>query len=438
MAIQILIIGAGKSATVLINYLQQRAVENDWYIVLADADANVAENKWKNAPNGHTIGIAIEDNEKRKAIISSATIVISMLPAALHFLVAKDCLALEKSLFTASYVDDNMKSIAHEIKDKDLLFVCEMGLDPGIDHMSAMELVDRIKQKGGQITGFKSHCGGLIAAESDTNPWHYKISWNPRNIILAGKTGALYIESGKKKMLEYNSIFTNTPLIAIPSIGNLTYYPNRDSLAYMETYQLQGIPNFVRTTLRNVEFCKGWNAIVQLQLTTETTFNRNEHLTIIKWMDQHIEQNKLQKVLKTLCKDPVIENQLEYLELDRAITIPSNLNTNASILQWILEDKWKLAPSDKDMVVMMHEITYTLNHKAYLVQSSMVLKGKNELETAMATTVGLPLAMAACAYLQGEIKLSGLYIPTTPIIYKPILKRLAAAGIEFQENEMAL
>ena len=438
MAIQILIIGAGKSATVLINYLQQKAVENDWYIVLADADASVAAKKWKNAPNGHTIGIAIEHNEQRKALIAPATIVISMLPAALHFLVAKDCLFLGKSLFTASYVDDNMKSIAQEILNKDLLFVCEMGLDPGIDHMSAMGLVDRIKQKGGQITGFKSHCGGLIAPESDTNPWHYKISWNPRNIILAGKAGALYIESGEKKSIDYNSIFKNTPIIAIPSNGNLTYYPNRDSLAYMETYQLQGIPNFVRTTLRHPEFCKGWNAIVQLQLTTENIFDRDDQLTIIKWMDNHIEINKLQTVLKALCNDPVIENQLEYLELDRDLIIPSQLNTNAGIIQWILEDKWKLASSDKDMVVMMHEINYTLNNKAYLVQSSMVLKGKNELETAMATTVGLPLAMAACAYIQGEIKLAGLYIPTTPIIYKPILKSLAAAGIEFQESEIAL
>jgi len=438
MAIQILIIGAGKSATVLINYLQQKAVENDWYIVLADADATIAANKWKNAPNGHTIGIAIEDNEQRKALITPATIVISMLPAALHFLVAKDCLALGKSMFTASYVDDNMKSIAQEIQNKDLLFVCEMGLDPGIDHMSAMELIDRIKEKNGQITGFKSHCGGLIAPESDTNPWHYKISWNPRNIILAGKAGALYLEAGEKKTIEYNAIFKNTPLISIPAIGNLTYYPNRDSLAYMETYKLQDIPNFVRTTLRHPAFCKGWNAIVQLQLTTETIFERVDSLTIIEWMDQHIEKNKLQQVLKTLCSDPIIENQLEFLALDRDLIIPAQLNTNAGILQWILEDKWKLAATDKDMVVMMHEINYTLNNKAYLVQSSMVLKGKNELETAMATTVGLPLAMAACAYLQGEINLSGLHIPTTPIIYTPILKRLAAVGIVFQELEIEL
>jgi saccharopine dehydrogenase-like NADP-dependent oxidoreductase len=438
MAIQILIIGAGKSATVLINYLQQKAVENDWYVVLADADATIAANKWKNAANGHTIGIDIEDNEQRKALIKPATIVISMLPAALHFLVAKDCLALGKSLFTASYVDDNMKSIAQEIQNKNLLFVCEMGLDPGIDHMSAMELIDRIKEKNGQITGFKSHCGGLIAPESDTNPWHYKISWNPRNIILAGKAGAMYLEEGKKITIEYNSIFKNTPIIAIPSIGNLTYYPNRDSLAYMETYQLQNIPNFVRTTLRHAEFCKGWNAIVQLQLTSETVFDRVDSLTIMEWMDQHIEKNKLQTVLNSLCNDPVIENQLEYLGLDRDLIIPTQLNTNAGIMQWILEDKWKLASTDKDMVVMMHEINYTLNNKAYLVQSSMVLKGKNELETAMATTVGLPLAMAACAYLQGEINLSGLHIPTTPIIYTPILKRLAAAGIVFQESEIVL
>ena len=191
---QILVIGAGKSATVLIQYLQKKAVENNWYIVLADGNAAVANSKWNNAPNGHAVGIDIENKENRKALIEKATVVVSMLPPSLHFLVAQDCVHYGKPLFTASYVDDNMKSIAADIEQKKLLFLCEMGLDPGIDHMSAMELIHSIQDKGGKITGFKSHCGGIIAPESDNNPWHYKISWNANNIILAGKSGALYLE----------------------------------------------------------------------------------------------------------------------------------------------------------------------------------------------------------------------------------------------------
>lgn len=438
MGTQILIIGAGKSATVLISYLQQKAAEKGWYIVLADGDEKLAAAKWNNAPNGHTVGIDIEQEEQRSKLIATATIVISMLPAALHFLVAKDCLQLGKPLFTASYVDDNMKSIAQEIQDKNLLFVCEMGLDPGIDHMSAMELIDRIKQKGGQITGFKSHCGGLIAPESDTNPWHYKISWNPRNIILAGKAGAVFLEAGEIRTLDYESIFKNTPTISSPVFGELSYYPNRDSLAYINTYQLHGIKDFVRTTLRHPAFSKGWDAIVQLKLTTETPFEKPETCTVTAWFDRHVEIYQLQTILETLCNDPLIDNQLEFLELDSEQIIPLKLNTNAGILQWILEEKWKLSSLDKDMVVMMHEINYTLDNKSFLVQSSMTLKGKNEMETAMATTVGLPLAICASAFLQGEINLIGLQIPTSPIIYTPILKRLAEVGIEFYETEKEL
>ena len=198
MGKQILVIGAGKSASVLIEFLQKKLVQKNWYMVLADADPNLAAKKWNNAPNGHSVGLDIQHIEQRQELIQKADVVISMLPAFLHFEVAKDCLTLGKALFTASYIDESMRSIAPMIKEKNLLFLCEMGLDPGIDHMSAMELIDRIKAKNGQITGFKSHCGGLIAPDADTNPWHYKISWNPRNIILAGKAGAVYLEMDKK------------------------------------------------------------------------------------------------------------------------------------------------------------------------------------------------------------------------------------------------
>ena len=270
MGKQILIIGAGKSATVLIEYLQKKALQNGWYIVLADANGKTAAQKWNNAPNGESIELHVESAQERTRWIQKADIVISMMPASLHFLIAKDCLQLGKPLFTASYVDDQMKSLAEEIKEKKLLFICEMGLDPGIDHMSAMELIDRIQAKKGKITGFKSHCGGLIAPESDNNPWHYKISWNPRNIILAGQAGAVYLEDSESKSKIYQQIFENAQEIDVPHIGKLSYYPNRDSLTYIETYALQGIQHFVRTTLRHPDFCVGWNAIVQLGLTSET------------------------------------------------------------------------------------------------------------------------------------------------------------------------
>jgi saccharopine dehydrogenase-like NADP-dependent oxidoreductase len=220
MGTQILVIGAGKSATMLIQYLQKKVVENDWYMVLADSEKAVAVQKWNNAKNGHAVELNVENEADRKALIEKATIVVSMMPAFLHFLVAKDCLLYCKPLFTASYVDDNMRSIAQEIKDKNLLFLCEMGLDPGIDHMSAMELIHRIKKQGGVITGFKSHCGGLIAPESDNNPWHYKISWNPRNIILAGNRGLYSSKKALKKKLSINSYLLPHPQLMFQVLAN--------------------------------------------------------------------------------------------------------------------------------------------------------------------------------------------------------------------------
>jgi saccharopine dehydrogenase (NADP+, L-glutamate forming) len=430
----ILIIGAGKSATVLIQYLQQKAVENDWYILLADGDEAIAKNKWNNAPNGTALGIDIKNDLDRQNLVQKADIVVSMMPAQLHFLVAKDCLQFGKPLFTASYVDDNMRSIATEIESKHLLFLCEMGLDPGIDHMSAMAIIDEIHEKGGKITSFKSHCGGLVAPESDDNPWHYKISWNPRNIILAGKAGAIYLEDGATVTKNYTAIFDQTPVVDLPGIGHLAYYPNRNSLSYIDTYHLHGVNNFVRTTLRYPAFCTGWNAIVQLNLTDETVIELAPNTTVKNWFDAHIYQNGLEKILEKFTQDASIKNQLEFIGLYASTIIPAEFNSNASILQWLLEGKWKLEATDKDLVVMLHEIEYSIGTRKFKLDSSLVLTGEDAINTAMATTVGLPLAMGVCAYLKGAIKMTGLHIPIDARIYKPILKSLAEEGIVFQET----
>jgi saccharopine dehydrogenase-like NADP-dependent oxidoreductase len=434
MSARILVLGAGKSATVLIQYLQKKAAQYGWYIVVADGNLQLAENKWNNANNGHAIGFDIENATERIKHIQNADVVVSMLPAFLHILVAKDCVAQNKPLFTASYVDENMKALEAEIKSKNLLFLCEMGLDPGIDHMSAMELIHRIQNKGGVITGFKSHCGGLIAPESDNNPWHYKISWNPKNIILAGKAGAIFLEDGNIKEVNYASLFHNAPTIYFPELGKLSYYPNRNSLSYIDTYSLNGVTDFVRTTIRHAAFCSGWDAIIQLGLTDETTIKRIENDTVKSWFVQHLNHQNLQAVYTKMLENKLLATQLQFIGLEEDTIIPLMHNSNAAILQWILESKWKLAETDKDMVVMMHEISYLLDNEIHQIQSSLVLKGKNNEQTAMATTVGLPLAMGVCAYLKGEITLTGLHIPIHPSIYTPILKSLTEEGISFIEK----
>ena len=270
--------------------------------------------------------------------------------------------------------------------------------------------------------------------ESDDNPWHYKISWNPKNIILAGKAGAIYLEDGATVTKNYTGIFDQTPMLNLPGIGHLTYYPNRNSLSYIDTYHLHGVQDFVRTTLRYPAFCTGWNAIVQLHLTDETVNNLAPNTTVQNWFETHIQLNGLEQILVKFTQDPAIKNQLEFIGLYESTIIPTQFNTNASILQWLLEIKWKLKTTDKDLVVMLHEIEYSIGTRQFKLDSSMVLTGKDAINTAMATTVGLPLAMGVCAYLKGEIQMTGLHIPIDARIYQPILKSLSEEGIVFEET----
>ena len=274
----------------------------------------------------------------------------------------------------------------------------------------------------------------MIAPESDDNPWHYKISWNPRNIILAGKAGAIYVENGATVTKNYPEIFDQAPLVQLPGIGNLAYYPNRNSLSYIDTYQLPNVKDFVRTTLRYPAFCNAWNAIVQLHLTDETVIELAPNTAVQNWFNTHIQQNGLEQVLTKFNQDAAIKEQLEFIGLYESTSIPAQFNSNASILQWLLEDKWKLADTDKDLVVMLHEIEYSIGDRRFKLDSSMAFTGDDAINTAMATTVGLPLAMGVCAYLKGEIQMTGLHIPIDARIYQPILKCLAEEGIIFEET----
>src|SRR5678815_1933373 len=241
----ILLFGAGKSATVLIEYLLSNAEKEDWQLTVVDADINLAQSKIGISPFGKAVSFDINDETDRKRFISDASIVISLLPPTLHTTVAKSCIELNKSLLTASYIDDEIRKLQSRIENKKLLFLCEMGLDPGIDHMSAMKIFDKIHADGGKVISFKSHCGGLVAPESDDNPWHYKISWNPRNIVLAGKAGAEYKLDGKIHHKAYEQLFADCTTVQVDGLEPLAIYPNRDSLSYMPLYQLENADSFV-------------------------------------------------------------------------------------------------------------------------------------------------------------------------------------------------
>lgn len=441
----ILLFGAGKSATVLIDYLIANAAANDWAIIIADADKNQILSKTNNAPAVETVQIDITKGEQRVELIKRADIVISMMPHALHVLVAQDCVTEGKNLLTASYVDEQIKNLQSEIENRGLLFLCEMGLDPGIDHMSAMKMIDAIKADGGNITSFKSHCGGLVAPESDNNPWQYKISWNPRNIILAGNAGATYKEDNVIIEKEYYSVFENCPTIAFPDLKELAWYANRDSLSYMPVYKLEDATTFIRTTLRYPAFCRGWDYIVNLGLTdTEDHDNIMDCETYIDWLERKLylvedREMELDEYISLYVQEEFeteIKTQFEFLGLTSTNKLPKAAQCSADILQFNAEAKLAIQPQDKDMILMLHEIEYSKSGTKYKVQSSLKVIGEDSVRTAMAKTVGLPLGIAAKLILNGTIKLTGLQIPTSAVIYEPVLEELKLAGISFEERNV--
>jgi saccharopine dehydrogenase-like NADP-dependent oxidoreductase len=268
---KILIIGAGRSASSLIQYLLNKSYQENLHLTIGDLSIELAQRKTNNHPNATPIALDITNSSQRQTEIQKADIVISMLPAHLHIDVAKDCVTFKKNMVTASYVSDAMQSLDAEVKAKGLVFMNEIGLDPGIDHMSAMKIIHEIEDKGGKVILFESFCGGLVAPESDNNLWNYKFTWAPRNVVLAGQGGAAkFIQEGKYKYIPYHKLFRRTEFLHVEGYGKFEGYANRDSLKYRSVYGLDNALTLYRGTIRRVGFSKAWNMFVQLGMTDDT------------------------------------------------------------------------------------------------------------------------------------------------------------------------
>jgi saccharopine dehydrogenase-like NADP-dependent oxidoreductase len=419
----IVVFGAGKSSTCLIDYLTSCCSEKNWRLTIGDANADVLQKKLVKTPAVNPVQVNVENSDERNALIKNADLVISLLPPSLHILIAKDCVANAKNLLTASYVDDEVRKLTDQLEDKKIFFLCEMGLDPGIDHMSAMQIIHRIQASGGKITVFRSHTGGLVAPESDDNPWHYKISWNPANVVKAGSGGAIFLDSGEIKKIAYKDLFENTGLVEIKPLGKYAWYPNRDSLAYISVYGLESAHSFIRTTLRHPGYCAAWKNIVKAGLTDDEISIPSSVRTLSDWS---------KPILPFV--DVANKHLYDQLGLFENDPLPSGALTSAKILQALLENKWKMKETDKDMVLMQHEFEYELNNQKHFLRSSLIVKGENAERTAMAKTVGLPLGIAAKLILENKMPLTGLHIPIIREIYEPVLHELALNGIRFREE----
>ncbi len=441
----ILIIGAGRSASTLIRYLLNKSEEENLFLTVGDLSIEAAEKLTEGHNNSKVITLDVFDEAQRKEAVQNSDLVISMLPARFHIEVAKDCLKYGKHMVTASYISKEMQALDAEAKEKGLIFMNEIGLDPGIDHMSAMQVIDRIRDQGGKMLLFESFCGGLISPESDTNLWNYKFTWNPRNVVLAGGGGsAEFLQEGRYKYIPYHRLFRRTEFINIEGYGKFEVYANRNSLQYQSVYNMENILTLYRGTIRRVGFSKAWNMFVQLGMTDDTyIIPDSENLSYREFINLFLAYSpsdsvdlKLRYALN-IDQDDMMWEKLEELDIfNKKKFIGIKNATPAMALQKILEDKWSLAPEDKDMIVMYHKFGYELNGEKHQIDSHMVLIGEDQTHTAMAKTVGLPVAIAAIKILKGMITTPGVQLPISREVYEPILKELEEKGIIFTEKEV--
>ncbi len=435
----VIIFGAGKSAISCIEYLAEKAKAHNWNFTVADASIQNAKQKTARYPNVIVQQVDVTNATEVETLVAANDLVISMMPPFLHILIAKTCLHLGRHLLTASYVDDEIRSLAKSIEEKNLLFLYEMGLDPGIDHMSAMQMLDAIRRDGGSVHSFKSHCGGLVAPESSDNPWHYKITWNPKNVVLAGKAGATFLQNGNEAFCPYAQLFDpgQTVKSNAEEIDGLCWYANRNSLPYLEIYKLNESHDFVRTTLRYRDFIVGWQHIVSLHLTDETHMVEPAGQTIAAFFEQHLQMFNCGEAYQKLPQ--AVQQQFEYLGFSSDTVLEFTKPFSAAdVLQYCMEKRLALQPNDKDMVVMQHEVEYEKEGQQFLAISSLVQTGDDAEHTAMAKTVGLPLAIAAVLILKNELQLRGLVIPTSREIYEPVLHELEKNGIKFEHKTSSL
>ena len=442
---KILIIGAGKSASYLVKYFLDKSISEKLDITIGDLELSNAKKWIKNNKNARTLKLDIFKEQDRKNAIENSNIVVSMLPARFHIEVAKDCLALGKHMVTASYVSKEMQALDEEAKSKKLVFLNEIGVDPGIDHMSAMQVIDRIRKSGGKLILFESFTGGLMAPESDTNLWNYKFTWNPRNVVLAGQGGAAkFIQEGKFKYIPYHRLFRRTEFLEVDGYGRFEAYANRDSLKYQDVYGLDSIQTLYRGTIRRVGFSRAWQIFIILGLTDDSyTIADSENMSYRDFVNSFLPYSPTDSVeLKLRYKLKIDQDDILWEKLEELDIFSSNKKVElknaspAQILQKILLDSWSLDPNDKDMIVMYHKFGYELNGEKHQIDATMVCAGEDQTFTAMAKTVGLPVGIATLAILNKKIKSYGVQIPINKDIYDPILSELEGFGIIFKEKEV--
>jgi saccharopine dehydrogenase (NADP+, L-glutamate forming)/spermidine synthase len=435
---KILILGAGLVARPLVRYLLDQP---DFEVEVASRTVSKAVKLIDNHPQGKASELNLKNEEGLKDEISKADLVISMVPYTFHPKVAKYCIDFKKHMVTTSYVSEVMKNLDSEAKNAGILILNEVGLDPGIDHMEAMRIIHEVEEKGGEVLGFTSYCGGLPAPEANTNPFGYKFSWSPTGVLLAGKNSAQYLMDGQQIFIPPQDLFDNYKMINIEGLGEFEGYPNRNSLPYIELYGIKSTKTMLRGTLRNKGWCSTIKKIVDMGLLEEeekdwTGLTYKDFLR--KLMNDPAEED-IKKALSAhlnIEEDSDIIQRFEWLGLLGDESLPSDKDSALNILGAKMLEKLQYEEGERDMIILKHQFIASYpGDKKEKITSTLIDFGIPHGDSSMARTVGLPAAISTRLILEGKIEEKGVHIPIEPEFYIPLLQELKEMDIAFKETK---
>jgi saccharopine dehydrogenase (NADP+, L-glutamate forming) len=436
---KILVLGAGFVAGPLVRYFLSR---EEAEVRVADLEPAKAKALVGDHPSGKALGLDLADEAPLSKQIAWADVVVSLVPYAFHPLVARLCVARGKSMVTTSYVSDEMRALDDAARQAGVVLVNEVGLDPGIDHMEAMRIIDGIKSAGGRVLEFTSHCGGLPAPEANTNPFGYKFSWSPRGVLLAGKNPARYLKDGKEVYVPGDELFDNCRPLSVNGLPDFEAYPNRSSLPYIELYGIPETRTMLRGTLRYPGWCETLKKIAEIGLLDATEKNL-AGMTGIKFirsiLGMPVDWNVKKAVRERFKLDSKVLDRLEWLGLFGEEPLGLDRGAAIDLLESLMLKKLRYEPGERDMIVLRHDfLAESREGRRERITSTLIDYGVPGGDSAMARTVAYPAASAARLILEGKLGLTGVRIPVERELYAPILEEIRGAGIVFVEERRSV
>jgi saccharopine dehydrogenase (NADP+, L-glutamate forming) len=442
---RILVLGAGASSPYLIHHLLQLAQERDWFVTVGDRDPAAAASRVGGHDRGSAMAFDVNDLELLSSEIERADVVVNLLAPRFQPTIALECVQIGRPMVSASYRDDKIRDFDGDARRKGVLLLTEVGLDPGIDHMTAMVVIDRVKAGGGEVVSFESYGGGLPAPDTLDNPFGYVITWNPRNVVMAGERGAQFLDRGKIRIVPFHHLFQNSWPVEVPGVGRMEAYPNRDSLSYRELYGIPEAESMIRGTIRYPGFCETWTQIARLGLPNETL--HIPRLADRSWADlvemflptQTAGDDLAARVANFLHISPTgqIMQNLAWLGLFSQEKTGVDGDTAAAAMVELLNRKLRLDAGACDMVVLQHDFRVRYSEedgRQERIVATLVAYGEPGGFTAMARTVGMPAAIATELILADRIPLTGCQIPTHPAVHRPILAELERRDLRMVET----